>query len=168
MLTRTVSVLGVLFGALGLGISNLGIYFSMLVNRVSFGHTASRVVPCIILVLIAFFAALARSKYPRLVIASRIIQFHSAWTLTSNLRSITVSIKFFSFHYILILYFQDVIEDIFGFMVANFVWLNDPTDSLYYLFSCQCQTEVFKAGNTGIRRCGRNFKSYIEGSVYDR
>ena len=106
MLTRTVSVLGVLFGALGLGISNLGIYFSMLVNRVSFGHTASRVVPCIILVLIAFFAALARSKYPRLVIASRIIQFHSAWTLTSNLRSITVSIKFFFFfHYILILYF---------------------------------------------------------------
>lgn len=84
-------VLGLIFGVLGLGISNLSIYFTILVNRETIDHTFARTIPCVTLTLVAFIAAYARSKLPRLMVASRTIQFVSAWSLTSNLRAIAVS-----------------------------------------------------------------------------
>ncbi|EOQ99783.1 hypothetical protein J056_001325 [Wallemia ichthyophaga EXF-994] len=83
------TVLGFVFGVVGLGISNLSIYFTVLVNKETIDHTFARTIPCVTLTLIAFVAAYARSKLPRLMVASRTIQFVAAWSLTSNLRAIT-------------------------------------------------------------------------------
>ncbi|TIA72097.1 hypothetical protein E3P91_02260 [Wallemia ichthyophaga] len=85
------TVLGFVFGVVGLGISNLSIYFTVLVNKETIDHTFARTIPCVTLTLIAFVAAYARSKLPRLMVASRTIQFVAAWSLTSNLRAITAS-----------------------------------------------------------------------------
>ncbi|TIB72848.1 hypothetical protein E3Q17_01223 [Wallemia mellicola] len=89
------TVLGLIFGVIGLGISNLSIYFTILVNRETIDHTFARTIPCVTLTLVAFVAAYARSKLPRLMVASRTIQFVSAWSLTSNLRAITMSPRTF-------------------------------------------------------------------------